>query len=189
MNLLKTAIVGGIVVCAAPVLAQNLTKGEVGGKAVGQCYTTCTERALDRSDETFDYWDRSAAWLSSDDFFNANNSTVSGLLDNSARHFCRKLINDLVDMTTCALRCRDVESAYRVISSQARSNFLERIDYRRDRLIRWRLWEGDSFVSGEAFDNACYALTGRRSGTTAAEAKTRTAQPLYELHAPPAQIQ
>ena len=122
---MKSSVVA-VVVCLSLALgtdAQTLSKAEAGRKEVGNCYRMCMAAdggdgdswTIAWQDQFWANWRDSATWT---------NEEWTSFLTDWKQTGCAKIQGELLEAYGCRYACYDVEQAYGVTSSSARSVFL-----------------------------------------------------------------
>ncbi len=140
-----------------PAAAQNLTKGQEGRLAVGQCYATCIDRAQTTALALFAQVDRMTDLLISDEYHELTTQSQDDLIRLEETNTCLLAQSHVSGMDGCYAGCLDVEQAYGVSRSSARSRFRESMFAERAALQRVGLWINyrETPTAGARFDAAC----------------------------------
>ncbi len=110
---------------AMMALAQTqLTKAQEGRREVGRCYSECTARYASASVATARSFSNWQEVVISDAFANLDPATQAATEEVLRLLFCGLSGVQVEDMRSCRDGCIDVEAAYGVRSSRARSRFL-----------------------------------------------------------------
>ena len=141
--------------------AQNLDKADEGRVAVGQCYATCMDKALQSASTTQEKSTRLTELMISDDFFQLTDDSQDEFIRLYRLDVCLLAQNHVRGVDACYAGCVDVERAYGVGGTNARSRFYRLLRDDRQALQDVRLWQDyrtfPVFGSGE-FEDACERL-------------------------------
>lgn len=158
---------GNTVLCWAAALgamtagAQNLDKQEEGRVAVGQCYAACMDKALQSALATQENSMRLTELLISDDFFQLTDDSRDEFIRLYRLDVCLLVQNHIRGLDACHAGCVDVERAYGVGGTNARSRFYGLLRAERQALQDVGLWQDyrtfPVFGSG-GFEDACERL-------------------------------
>ena len=153
--------------------AQNLGKGEEGRAAVGQCYAACMDKAFQSASTTQEKSTRLTELMISDDFFLLTNDSQDEFIRLYRLDVCLLAQNHVRGIDACYAGCVDVERAYGVGSTNARSRFHRLLRDDRQALQDVGLWRDyrtfPVFGSGE-FEDACDRLYDNAAVVTDAQA-------------------
>ena len=105
------------------VNAQTLTKAEEGRKEVGNCYRMCMADDAGDADAWTIAW-QDQFWANWRDSATWTDEEWTGFLNDWKQTGCAKIQAELLQAYGCRYACFDVEQAYGVASSSARSVFL-----------------------------------------------------------------
>ena len=105
--------------------AQNLDKTEEGRVAAGQCYATCMDKALRSAATTQEKSTRLTELMISDDFFQLTDASQDEFIRLYRLDVCLLAQNHVRGVDACYAGCVDVERAYGVGGTNARSRFFE----------------------------------------------------------------
>ena len=145
----------------ATASAQNLDKAEEGRVAVGQCYATCMEKAFRSASNTQEKSTRLTELMISDDFFQLTDDSQDEFIRLYRLDVCLLAQNHVRGVDACYAGCVDVERAYGVGGTNARSRFYRLLSDDRHALQDVGLWQDyrtfPVFGSGE-FEDACERL-------------------------------
>ena len=155
MKKITAALCGILLLPALPALAQsNLTRAQEGRMAVGQCYSACTtdaeSAAIDWMELYWDNWHQSSEMTQQEwSLFTTTWFTLGCLTDQSL----------MVEAYACRQGCLDMERAYGVGSTSAKTAFNHEYNLLQ-RLLRpsglWRNTNRDRPAPNTAaFDRAC----------------------------------
>ena len=146
---------------AATAGAQNLDKTEEGRLAVGQCYATCMDKAFKSTATTQEKSTRLTELMISDDFFQLTDQSQDDFIALYRLDVCLLAQNHVRGVDACYAGCVDVERAYGVSGTNARSRFFQLLRDDRQALQDVGLWQDyrtfPVFGSGE-FEDACERL-------------------------------
>ena len=161
---------------ATTAVAQNLDKTEEGKVAVGKCYASCMDKALRSTATTQEKSTRLTELMISDDFFQLTDDSQDEFIRLYRLDVCLLAQNHVRSIDACYAGCVDVEQAYGVRASNARSRFYRLLSDDRAALQDAGLWQDyrtfPVFGSAE-FADACDYLY--EEGTTVAESRVSPA--------------
>ena len=161
---------------AATTSAQNLDKTEEGRVAVGQCYAACMEKAFQSASTTQEKSTRLTELMISDDFFQLTDDSQDEFIRLYRLDVCLLAQNHVRGVDACYASCVDVERAYGVGGTNARSRFYRLLRDDRQALQDVGLWQDyrtfPVFGSAE-FEDACERLY--ENGAVVAEAQASPA--------------
>ncbi len=159
--------VANAVLCWATALggaaasAQHLDKTEEGRVAVGQCYAACMDKAFKSASATQEKSTRLTELMISDDFFQLTDDSQDEFIRLYRLDVCLLAQNHVRGVDACYAGCVDVERAYGVSGTNARSRFYQLLREDRRALQDVDLWQDyrtfPVFGSGE-FEDACERL-------------------------------
>lgn len=160
-TLTNTALCWAAALCGATAGAQNLDKTEEGRVAVGQCYATCMDKAFRSASTTQEKSTRLTELMISDDFFQLTDDSQDEFIRLYRLDVCLLAQNHVRGVDACYAGCVDVERAYGVGGTNARSRFFELLHDDRQALQDVGLWQDyrtfPVFGSAE-FEDACERL-------------------------------
>lgn len=150
-------IVAALALAAFATPAENLTKSQAGRVAVGQCYATCMDRSQRTALALYARVDRLSDLLISDEYFALTDASQDAVVQVEETAICALAQDHVRGMDACQVGCVDVEFAYGVSNSHARTRFLHVLNAERGALQEVRLWNGHAHspASGPRFDAAC----------------------------------
>ena len=160
----------------ATVGAQNLSKTAEGRIAVGQCYATCMDKAFKSAATTQENSTRLTELMISDDFFQLTDQSQDDFIALYRLDVCLLAQNHVRGVDACYAGCVDIERAYDVGGTNARSRFYRLLRDDRQALQDAGLWHDyrtfPVFGSYE-FEDACNRLY--EDGAVIAEAQVSPA--------------
>ncbi|MDE0040384.1 MAG: hypothetical protein OXU77_22900, partial [Gammaproteobacteria bacterium] len=172
----------GAIVCALAVFAavtagaQNLSRAGEGQVVVGQCYAACVDKAFKSAATTQQKSTRLTELMISDDFFQLTDQSQDDFIALYRLDVCLLAQNHVRGVDACHAGCIDMELAYGVTGSNARSRFHGLLRDDRKALQDAGLWQDyrtfPVFGSYE-FEDACERLYG--NGAVVAEAQASPA--------------
>lgn len=112
------ALLALLALSAAPSVAQNLTKGQEGRKAVGQCYSGCMVASTELDKMSHAQIGRIA------DLILEHPDAPQIAIETEQVVYCNIAVEAMNIMDACRAGCVDTEVAYGVRSSQARTRFM-----------------------------------------------------------------
>lgn len=156
--------------------AQNLDKTEEGRVAIGQCYAACMEKAFRSASTTQEKSTRLTELMISDDFFQLTDDSQDEFIRLYRLDVCLLAQNHVRGVDACYAGCVDVERAYGVGGTNARSRFFQLLRDDRQALQDVGLWQDyrtfPVFGSAE-FEDACERLY--ENGAVVAESQASPA--------------
>ncbi len=156
MKTIATLLAGLLLCASTPMLAQNLTKTEGGQIAVGQCYATCSDRSFKSGLALINQLNYVTSMVISEDFEIQATSAQDELFLGQQRLVCSLMQAHVGGMDACLAGCTDIETAYGVKSSNARSRFHLAFREERKILVDTGLWiDYKTPVLGASFNRAC----------------------------------
>lgn len=161
---------------ATTVGAQNLSKEEEGRLVVGQCYAKCMDKAFQSTATTQEKSTRLTELLISDDFFQLTDDSQDDFIALYRLDVCLLAQNHVRGIDACYAGCVDVERAYGVGGTNARSRFYRLL--RDDRLALqdaglWTDYRTFPVFGSYEFEDACDRLY--EDGAVVAEAQASPA--------------
>ncbi|MCE2459822.1 MAG: hypothetical protein J4F38_03475 [Pseudomonadales bacterium] len=156
--------------------AQNLGKAEEGRAVVGQCYAKCMDKAFRSVAATQERSTRLTELMISDDFFLLTDDSQDDFIALYRLDVCLLAQNHVRGIDACYAGCVDVERAYGVGGTNARSRFYRLL--RDDRLALqdaglWQDYRTFPVFGSYEFEDACDRLY--ENGTVVAEAQVSPA--------------
>ena len=172
----------GVIICALTVFiavttgAQNLSRTGEGQVVVGQCYAACVDKAFKSAATTQQKSTRLTELMISDDFFQLTDQSQDDFIALYRLDVCLLAQNHVRGVDACHAGCIDMELAYGVTGSNARSRFHGLLRDDRKALQDAGLWQDyrtfPVFGSYE-FEDACERLY--ENGAVVAEAQASPA--------------
>ena len=145
----------------APAFGQTPDRGAK--KEVGQCYSSCMERAFETGKAAQDVFVGISDAMASADIRSLPEEKFEEWFSVATDNYCRHLQAHLVAIDACKAGCEDLEFGYRrTIASKAKRHFRQLYD-RHTGIVRSEgLWNQDysDFPEGEERTAACNALFG-----------------------------
>ena len=150
-------IAAAVALAASATPAENLTKRQEGRVAVGQCYATCMDRSQHTALALYARVDRLSDLLISDEYFALTDASQDDVVRLEETTICALAQDHVRGMDACHVGCVDVEFAYGVSASHARTRFLHVLNAERGALQDVGLWNGHAHspASGARFNAAC----------------------------------
>ena len=179
-NLLRRTAASGTVavlgLAAMTVGAENLSKAEEGRVAVGQCYARCMDKAFQSIAATQKNSTRLNELMISDDFFQLTDDSQDEFIRLYRLDVCLLAQNHVRGIDACDAGCVDIETAYDVGGTNARSRFYRLL--RDDRLALqdaglWTDYRTFPVFGSYEFEDACESLY--EDGAVVAEAQASPA--------------
>ena len=139
--------VAGKIICAVAMFAaattgaQNLSKAGEGQVAVGQCYAACMNKAFQSATATQEKSTRLTELMISDDFFQLTDQSQDDFIALYRLDVCLLAQNHVRGVDACHAGCIDMELAYGVSGSNARSRFYGLLRADRKALQDAGLWQ------------------------------------------------
>ena len=151
------AILAAMALTAFPASAQHLNRTQEGRVAIAQCYATCMDRAQRTGLALYDRIDRLNDLLISDEYFELTDASQDAVVRSEETTICDLAQDHVRGMDACHVGCVDVEFAYGVNASYARTRFLQVLNADRGALQDVGLWNGHAHSpeAGPRFDAAC----------------------------------
>ncbi|MCY3838256.1 MAG: hypothetical protein OXH09_06380 [Gammaproteobacteria bacterium] len=172
----------GAIICALAVStalttgAQNLSRTGEGQVVVGQCYAACVDKAFKSAATTQQKSTRLTELMISDDFFQLTDQSQDDFIALYRLDVCLLAQNHIRGVDACHAGCIDMELAYGVSGSNARSRFYGLLRDDRKALQDAGLWQDyrtfPVFGSYD-FEDACERLY--ENGAVVAEAQASPA--------------
>lgn len=141
--------------------AQNLGKAEEGRAVVGQCYAKCMDKAFQSAAATQEKSTKLTELMISDDFFQLTDDSQDDFIALYRLDVCLLAQNHVRGVDACYAGCVDVEQAYGVRGTNARSRFYRLL--RDDRLALqdaglWQDYRTFPVFGSYEFEDACDRL-------------------------------
>lgn len=172
----------GVIVCAIAAFtgvaaaAQNLSKTGEGQAVVGQCYAACMDKAFNSAATTQQKSTRLTELMISDDFFQLTDQSQDDFIALYRLDVCLLAQNHIRGVDACYAGCVDVDQAYGLPGSNARSRFYQLLREERQPFQDAGLWQDyrtfPVFGSYD-FEDACERLY--ENGAVVAEAQASPA--------------
>ena len=162
--------------------AQNLRKAEEGRAVVGQCYAKCMDKAFQSTAMTQEKSTRLTELMISDDFFQLTDESQDDFIALYRLDVCLLAQNHIRGVDACYAGCVDVDQAYGLPGSNARSRFYQLLRDDQQPLEDAGLWQDyRTFpVCGSyEFEDACDRLY--ENGAVVAEAQASPAHATSSL--------
>lgn len=172
----------GAIICAIAVFsgvtagAQNLSKTGEGQVVVGQCYAACMDKAFKSAATTQEKSTRLTELMISDDFFQLTDQSQDDFIALYRLDVCLLAQNHIRGVDACYAGCVDVEQAYGLPGSNARSRFYQLLREERQPFQDAGLWQDYRtfpVFGSYAFEDACERLY--ENGAVVAEAQVSPA--------------
>ncbi|MCY3623254.1 MAG: hypothetical protein OXH68_16290 [Gammaproteobacteria bacterium] len=172
----------GAITCALAVVAavtadaQNLSRTGEGQVVVGQCYAACMDKAFKSAATTQEKSTRLTELMISDDFFQLTDESQDDFIALYRLDVCLLAQNHVRGIDACHAGCIDMELAYGVSRSNARSRFSGLLRDDRKALQDAGLWQDYRtfpVFGSYAFEDACERLY--ENGAVVAEAQASPA--------------
>ena len=153
----ETLLIFALALATVAAQAENLTKRQEGRVAIAQCYSACMDRSQRTALALYERVDRLSDLLISDEYFALTAASRDDVVALEETSICALAQDHVRGMDACHVGCVDVEMAYGVGLSHARTRFLHTFNAERNALRDVGLWAGhaNSPSSGPLFDNAC----------------------------------
>ena len=137
--------------------AQNLSKFQEGRVAVGQCYASCMNKAQTTALALYKRIDRLSDLLISDEYHKLTEASQNHAVRLEEDAVCALAQDHVRALDGCHAGCLDVEVAYDVDRSIARSRFRHVFIAARNELRDVGLWDNyqNSATSGSDFNAGC----------------------------------
>ena len=151
------AILAAMALTAFPASAQNLNRTQEGRVAIAQCYATCMDRSQRIVLALYDRADRLSDLLISDEYFQLTDAYQDAVRRLEETKICAVAQDYVRGMDACHVGCVDLEFAYGVNASYARTRFQQVLNAERGALQDVGLWNGHAHSpeAGPRFDAAC----------------------------------
>ncbi|MYA15292.1 MAG: hypothetical protein F4089_11670 [Gammaproteobacteria bacterium] len=172
----------GVIICALAVFAaattgaQNLSTAREGRVVVGQCYAACMDKAFKSAATTHEKSTRLTELMISDDFFQLTDQSQDDFIALYRLDVCLLAQNHIRGVDACYAGCVDVDQAYGLPGSNARSRFYQLLREERQPFQDAGLWQDyrtfPVFGSYD-FEDACERLY--ENGAVVAEAQASPA--------------
>ena len=159
--LTNTALCWATALGTATAAAQNLDKTEEGRVVVGQCYATCMEKAFQSTSTTQQKSTRLTELMITDDFFQLTDASQDEFIRLYRLDVCLLAQNHVRGVDACYAGCVDVERAYGVGGTNARSRFYRLLSDDRQALQDvglWRDYRTFPVFGSPEFEDACERL-------------------------------
>ena len=156
----KSTLPFALATCVAlstSVAAQNLTTSQEGRAAIGQCYAACMDRSQTTALALYKRADRLSDLLISDEYHELTERSQDELVRLEEDAICALAQDHVRALDGCYTGCLDVEVAYGVNQSHARSRFHQLYVAERETLRAVGLWTNyqNSPTSGSSFSAGC----------------------------------